>query len=295
MAKEPNLSLGVSGEQNAGLMLLGLWLGIMTAAKLALSVQDSYPPKDSWELTLACPVDMAYLATLNWFLWIKPAGTIRRTANILLQLGLGWFYVRQTSLIPIVVFSYGTLLLSQSVTAKAIGLRGWQKDLRLVRQDMVKKTVSVGKIQAITVVVAILITISLRQEPTEVIEVIIVTVGFGITANLVQQAFIAPKNNLLWILSALVVSLTIIALLFAKRTLFLDVEEVFQTKGKILNVRHWYDGLMSVTLYFVFVSLVPVIVSWLIVKQKSEDSRRQLIEFAVKEVRGKKQPTTLTD
>lgn len=60
------------------------------------------------DLTLYSPLDMAYLATINWLFWHKPAGVTRRIVLVTVELGLGWWYVKGIEQLPLVVLGYGT-------------------------------------------------------------------------------------------------------------------------------------------------------------------------------------------
>ncbi len=257
------------------------------------------------ELTLNSPVDMAYLATINWLYWHKPAGTTRRTILVAVELGIGWWYVKEIGQLSIVVLGYGSLLLTQTLVALVLKLPGWRSDLRLIESSEVSKTITISEIQRITAAVAILCFLAVKSTNSveELMETLILTIGFGVTATLIQKAFIAARYNLLWMSLAMVNSLFIIGVITAKRIIERGmVAQAAPASGQKrvlgIDLENWLAGmdvLASTTVFFVMVSMVPALVAWSMVQTRGATKRKEMLEKALAEVKAQKaatEPTT---
>lgn len=250
------------------------------------------------ELTLYSPVDLAYIATINWLFWHKPAGATRRTIVVAVQLGIGWWYVKEIGHLPIVVLGYGSLLLTQTLVALVLKLPGWRSDVRLLESSDVSKTITISEIQQLTTAVAVLSFLAVKSTSSleELMEALITTIGFGVVATLIQKAFIATRYNLLWMSLALGNSLFIIGVITAKRIIERSmVAKAASPSGQKrvlgIDLGNWLAGIdvvASTTVFFVMVSMVPALVAWSIVQTRGAKKRQEKLEKALAELKAQK-------
>ncbi|MFO0943949.1 MAG: hypothetical protein U0930_24700 [Pirellulales bacterium] len=310
MSNQPNTkSEGVKERQTllSSKWYEWFWLLVgLTALKLTWSMTSEASrnlvlPRvsDIREQTLYSPLDMAYLATINWLLWTKPASVRRRAILALVELGIGWWYVKEVGQLPIVVLGYGSLLLTQTLIAQVIKLPGWRDDLRLIEASEVVTTISIREIQLITAAIAVLCYLAVKNSSTEVIEALTVTIGFGVTAALIQKAFLAARYNLLWTLLAMVNSLFVIGVITTMR--IIERQESITPQLPMLvmgqGLDNWTAGIeiiASTTVFVVVVSAVPALVAWSLVQQRIAKNHNATLEKALAEAKAlmAKEPTT---